>query len=452
MAAAGGVCVSEQVFDQVRNKISEPLLKLAPKDLKNVRFSVDVYKVVMPWEESASLEETRETPKTFRLAVLPFRNMSPDPNDEYFADGITEELITSLSSVKALTVIARTSVMQYKTGSKRVSEIGRELNAGTLIEGSVRKAGNRVRVTVQLIDAKNEGHLWAQNYDRQLDDIFAIQSEIAEKVSSSLQVQLLEEDKKRIEKGGTSSVKAHTLYLKGTFQLSKWDKASLLTAIAYFEQAVADDPNYALAYTGMSFAYSKLRFQDLVDPEEALEKGEKYAKRALDLNESLPEAHLADALWPRNRYDLAGTERQLRRAIELNPNLAQGHIQLASNLAFRGKMDECLREVEKVLELDPFSVETNGRAGTQYLYSGHYDKAIRFLNNSLELDPTNSFYLGNLGLAHLQKGMVEEGLAEVKRAADMSKTPGSYADLAYAYVKAGRPEEARKILDTLLEL
>src|SRR5437870_5361950 len=213
LAEDGGVSLTRQVYDQVQNKFDLPLTSLGSKELKNVAAPSEGFKLVMTWsEKKASSQVQLERNK---VAVLAFANMSPDPSDEYFADGMTEELITSLSGIKQLTVIARTSVMKYKVSSKGAFEIGKELNVGTLVEGSVRKAANRVRITVQLIDALNEGHVWAQNYDRQLDDIFAIQSEIAQRVAQELKVQLLAQEKGRLERKPTANTEAYTLYLKG---------------------------------------------------------------------------------------------------------------------------------------------------------------------------------------------------------------------------------------------
>ena len=378
------------------------------------------------------------------------QNLSPDPNDEYFADGMTEELISTISKISELSVISRTSVMGYKNKrDKRASEIARELNVGTLLEGSVRKAANRVRISVQLIDAQSDKHLWAENYDRNLEDIFAVQSEVAEKVASSLQVKLTEGKKKEIEKGGTPSTEAYTQYLKGRLNVDRLDRSSLMTAIKHFNEALAHDPNYALAYSGLASAWAMLGYQEIVNPQEAYQKAEQYAQRALELDESLPEAHLALAAALRNRYDYAGRERELRRTIDLNPNLARPYIQLAHLYNDMNRRDESLQYIERALELDPLSVTTVGQAGTYYLYAGQYDKAIELLRDAMELDPSNSFYLNNLGLAYIQIGIFEEGLAMVKRTSEMSGGSTSYGDLAWAYVKAQRPEEARKLLAKL---
>lgn len=449
LAVPGGICLTEPVFGQVRNKISSPLEKLEPQALKNIRFPMEIYRVVLPWTEP---ERPHTSYPPTRLAVLPFVNISPDPNDEFFADGLTEEMIARLSLLRGLEVIARTSVMNYKKKEKNVTQIGRELAVGTLLEGSVRKAGNRIRVTVQLIDSNSEGHLWAESYDRNLEDFFGVQSEIAEQVAGSLQVRLIDEDRKRIEQAGPRKMNAYTLLLKGKFQLNRWDKGSLLESIKYFEDALAEDPQYAAAYVGLAQAYAKLGFQDILPPNEAYPKAEEYARKALKLDETLSEAYvaLANAIMP--KYDFPGQERALRKALELDPNSAYAHRMLAAQYAFKGKWNDCEREAERALELDPLSVETAGSAGTWYLYSGKYAKAIAHLKDALELDPKNSFYLDNLGLAHIQQGMVEEGLEEVKRSVDESGIPVAFGDLAYAYVRAGKVEAARGLLTKLLQI
>jgi len=337
--------------------------------------------------------------------------------------------------------------MGYKKKDKKALEIARELNVGTLLEGSVRKAANRVRIAVQLIDAESDKHLWAENYDRNLEDIFAVQSEVAEKVASSLRLKLTEEGKRRIEKGGTSSMEAYTLYLKGRLKVESF--SSLSAAINYFEQALRHDPNYAQAYSWLAMAYSVLGFFDIVEREEANQKTEQYAKKALELDDSLAEARVALSILLQNSYDFIGRERELKKAIQLNPNLVFAHLQLAFCYQFLRRREESLHEVEKALELDPLSVETYGGAGSVYLYDGQYEKAVKHLQVAVELDPNNSHNLDNLGLTYIQMGRVEEGLAMVKRAAEMPGTPENYSDLAWAYVKAQRPEEARKLLAEL---
>ncbi|MBI3840834.1 MAG: hypothetical protein HY297_02590, partial [Thaumarchaeota archaeon] len=263
--------------------------KLEAKTLKNVNLPIEVYRIVMPWE--ANRADQMAELDTRRVAVLPLKNMSPDPNDEYFADGMTEELITALASVTELTVIARTSVMQYKNASKRIAEIGRELNAGTLIEGSVRKAGNKVRITVQMIDARNEGHLWAQNYDKELDDVFSIQSEVAQKVADALKVKLAESERRRIGRGATKNPEAYNLYLQGIFYWNKRTPEALNRAAEFFERAVALDPTFALGYAGVAQCYQVMAANVYADPAVYFPKSREYALKALSLDDDLAEAH-----------------------------------------------------------------------------------------------------------------------------------------------------------------
>jgi adenylate cyclase len=312
LAEDGGVCLSRPVYDQVQNKFDLHLESLGQKQLKNVSSSLEVYKMVMPWEEARAARPTPLDKR--RVAVLPFTNMSPDPSDEYFSDGMTEELITSLSGVNGLSVIARTSVMKYKGASKGASQVANELNAGTLIEGSVRKAGNKVRITVQMIDAQTESHAWAKNYDKQLDDIFAIQSDVAKQVADVLQVRLLSADKKKLEKPPTSNIEAYTLYLKGQYHFRRAGPMSqgLKVALVHFEEAIANDPNFALAYAGLAYCYNQLGFFGMIPSKEAGEKAKKYVEKALELDDSLAEAHQVKAF--------SGTMTGISRWLKRNSN------------------------------------------------------------------------------------------------------------------------------------
>jgi adenylate cyclase len=306
LAEAEGVCVSEQVFDQVRNKISQPLVKLAQRDLKNIQFPIDVYKVVMPWEESAVPRESHETPRNLRLAVLPFTNMSPDPQDEFFADGLTEEMISELSRIRGLRVIARTSIMHYKNASKGVQEIGRELKVGSILEGSVRKAGNKIRITAQLIDAGNEEHMWAGRYDRELNDIFAVQTEIATNVAGALQLRLHAPQGSRDRQ--TENLEAYTLSLRGRFLWNKRSARSINEALKFFEEALVKDPSYAKAYSGIADCYSILVDRNEMPWAEGGPKARVACERALELNDSLPEAHASLGLLLTREFDYEGAE------------------------------------------------------------------------------------------------------------------------------------------------
>jgi len=448
LASPEGVVISEQVYDQVHNKFEFPLIPLGEKSLKNVSRLVQIYSVQMPWEGEKHMERTEFEFESKRIAVLPFVSMSPDPNDEYFADGLTEELITKISLVQGLEVIARTSAMNYKREKKNASQIGKELKVGTLLEGSVRKAGNRIRVSAQLINTNNEAHLWAEIYDRNLDDIFAVQSDVAERVASSLEVKLTQRVKETLRKAGTSSPEAHILYLKGQIHERRWEKSELLESIRLFKEALALDEKYALAYSGLAGSYGRLGFLDLVEPKEAFEMANAYARKALELDETLPGPHLVLSVALQHDYDFKGAAKEVETAIKLDPNYADAYRVLSSLYAFLGRTEDSLRCTNKQLELDPISAQSSGSAGTWYLYAKRYDEAIKHLKDAMELDPTNWFYLDNLGLAHIQKGMLEEGLGEIRKSYEMSK--GSAHDLAYAYAKAGKREEGRQLLGSLL--
>src|SRR5438094_1606863 len=258
LAEDGGICVTRQVYDQVQNKFDLPLKSLGTKALKNVSAPLEVYKMVLPWEKEqkgagAQLE-------TSRVAVLPFPNMSPDPGDSYFADGITEEIISTLSGVSGLNVISRTSVMGYKGTTKRVKEIGGELEAGSVLEGSFRKAGNRIRVTAQLIHVGDDRHVWAHSYDRNLDDVFGVQTDIAKQVSDALRVKILAPEANRIERKPTESTKAYTLYLRGRYHLNRRSIEDIKKGEQYFDHAVREDPEFALGYVGVADCNELLSF------------------------------------------------------------------------------------------------------------------------------------------------------------------------------------------------
>src|SRR5437899_4764783 len=241
------VCLTRQVYDHVQTKFELTLKSLGPKSLKNVNIPVEVYRMEMPWDEKRTAQPAELDKR--RIAVLPFANMSPDPADEYFADGLTEELISKLSLVKGLRVIARTSVMSYKNKDKRISEIGAELGVGSIVEGSFRKAGNKIRVTTQLIDVRDDQHVWAQSYDRNLDDVFAVQNDIATQVSGGLKVKILEAEIDWIDRKPTESTEAYTLSLRARYHFNRRGVEDIVKASEYFGQAVREDERYSEAFT-----------------------------------------------------------------------------------------------------------------------------------------------------------------------------------------------------------
>ena len=403
LASPGGICVSQQVYDQIKNKFEFPLSSLGEKNLKNVSDPVEVFRVVLPWEKRSEIESGRE--KT-RIAVLPFANMSPDPADGYFADGITEELITSLSGVRQLTVIARTSVMKYKGSQKSASDVGRELNAGSLIEGSVRKAGNKVRITAQLIDTSTEGYLWAQNYDRQLDDVFAIQSEIAEKVAGELRIRLVDSEKKTLEKKPTQNTEAYSNFLRGRELLREGSEASLKQALGLFEKAIEQDSSFARAYVGAAECHCLLSNVGQEPFDASHSSARQLLERALNLYPNLPEAHAVLSGMLFDEDDALGSETEARRALELNPSLPDPYHILFELAGLKGDPVEMVRQIETAYSLDPLMPWFIWLVGLAYLYTGRGQEALEHWMKNEQLAPV--FVYRGLMEYYLARGDLEK--------------------------------------------
>ena len=448
LAEPEGVCISDQVYGQVRNKIPLSLVKLAPQELKNVRFPVDLYRVVMPWEKEPTLPPSPEGGEN-RIAVLPFTNMSPDPQDEFFADGITEEVISTASKIKGLSVISRTSVMRYKQTSKGTVEIGRELGATKLLEGSVRKSGNRLRITAQLIDARNDEHLWAETYDRDLKDVFEIQSEIAEKVARSMEAKLMRQDKDEIRKGLTKSSEAHLAYLKGLHFMNRGAIDAYPKATKHLEGAIAADPNFALAYAALADCYIYQAGQ-YMPAKSAVPKAKALASKAIELDDNLAEGHTSlGNLLMQFEWDWEGADRELGRAIELNPNYSNAHLWRGIFLALVLRPEEGVRELEKAEELDPLSPLIKMNHGLLLYYARRYDDALSKLRESKELEEEDELTHMMLGLTYDAKSMHEVAIKEIKNGLSL----GEYADLlgalGYSCGLAGRRGEALEALGRL---
>ncbi|HXQ95106.1 MAG TPA: AAA family ATPase [Thermoplasmata archaeon] len=320
-----------------------------------------------------------------RLAVLPLVNLSPDPDDDYFADGLTEELITELSRIPNLRVIARTSVMRYKSAGKRVRAIGSELRVGQVIEGSVRKAGNRIRITIQLVDATTEEHLWAERFDRELADIFAVQADIASSVAQALNLRFQPE--RAPVRPPPPRIEAYTLYLRGRFLWNQRTNASLNSAIHRFQEAIVDDPRFPLAYSGLADCYSVLIDRGVLPAKEALPLAQAAALRGLELDPQLAEAHASLGLVLRHQSDCGGAERELRAAIRVNPGYAMAHHWLHLVLLEEGRIEEAGRELAKAEESDPLSpVVLNSSAHLAWI-AGDVEGALQKWDRALELGP-----------------------------------------------------------------
>lgn len=352
LASGGEICISAQVYDQVHNKVPYSLVRLSPQSLKNVSFTTDAYKLELSRKTPKLKDDKRLDPK--RIAILPLVNIANDPSDEYFADGMTEEMISTISNVSGLTVISRTSTMQYKGAKKNLVDIGKELGAGSLLEGSVRKAGNRVRITVQLLDATEDKHLWAQNYDRELQDIFAVQSDVAGNVADALKVKLLDREAVQMRKKPTDNTEAYLLYLKARDYWNKRSESAVRKAMEYFQLAIDADPDFALAFVGIADCWSILQSWSYAPTAEAAPKTKQAVLKALKLDSNLAEAHATYGLelaiyeWKWEEAEL-----EFNRAIELNPNYGSAHQWYSfSVLRFARREDEEIKEAYKALELD----------------------------------------------------------------------------------------------------
>ncbi len=390
-----------------------------------------------------------------RIAVLPFSNMSPDPNDEYFADGITEELIATISKISEVSVVSRTSMMQYRKNPRPIREVAVELQAGTILEGSVRKAGNKVRVTIQLVDAAQDKHEWSESYDRGLEDIFAIQSDISQNVAEVLKVHLLANERKRLQNVPTRSVDAYTLFLKGRNHLNERTHQGFQKAIGYFEEAIQRDPKFAAAYAGLADCYNLLENWGFMSPQAAWPKAMAYAVKAIELDDTLAEAHtsMAMCLAPMKR-DWAGAEREYRRAIDLNPSYSTGHYWYAYNLLqVQRRWDEAIREVKEAGKLDPFSSIIAVNKGRILFWAGRREEALEQFRLALRMNQEFAYAHAEFGTALVSMSFIDEGTAEIEKALKLSPDDTwPKARLAYAYMAADRKTDAEKILRELKEI
>jgi TolB-like protein len=449
LAEDGGVCLTQQVYDQVKNKMDVPLVSRGKVSLKGVIEPVEVYRMVMPWGEEKTVQPARQASN--RIAVLPLVNMTNDPNEEYFVDGMTEEMISTLSNISGLTVISRTSAMQYKGAKKSLVDIGRELGAGTLMEGSVRKSGNRVRITVQLLDASEDKHLWAQSYDRELKDIFAVQSDVATNVADALKLRLLDRETAQIRKKHTESIEAYTIYLKGRSLWNRRDREGVLGSVKLFQEAIRIDPDYARAYAGLADAYSIAAVKDFMDRVDGLAKSKKAAVKALELDDALAEVHasLGSSLYDNMRYEEA--QREFRRAIELNPSYATAHHWYHLCLQDMGRMKEATEEMERARELDPLSPVITLNVGLVYHLNGRLDEAITIFDKLIEKEPTYAPSYGGRAHCFLLKGLKERACADLGAWHKLGRDDDAYKyDIACLYGWFGEREKALPLIEELV--
>lgn len=444
VAGPGGICVSMDVERQIHNALEARLQKLAPTELKNIHVPMDLYRIVLPWEKSVEstqaarvvgvqarrksllswataafvvlaviggliwwreLKTTAQTtplvnaaPTAKSVAVLPFVNMSPDKENEYLSDGVTEDLCTALSQIKGLHVPARTSSFVFKGKTEDIRKIGEQLNVGTVLEGSVSKAGNKLRISAQLVNVADGFHLWAATYDREMTDILDIRSDISRRVVEALKVQLGVEETERLVKKPTEMTEAYEVYLLGRYELNKFTEAGFTNAVTHFKRAMAMDPSFALATAGLAEAYNMLGYWNYLPPKEAFPEAKTAALQALKLNPRLAEAHTALAfVYYEFDWLFEEADHEFSEAVRLNPGSATARLWFAEVLGAMARHAEADAQFESARKLDPLSVRISFDLAVQFWFKRQFDRAEEQLQQTLSMDPGNSLAYDFLG-------------------------------------------------------
>ena len=482
----GGVTVSGTVFDQVRNRVQLNFDFMGEQQVKNIAEPIRAYRVVAEGTPVSrkrliallrrrdvrrrlmsasgvlalgavagswlwSQAQKRVSPVNNRIAVLPFVSMSASADDEYFADGITEELISRLSRIKGLEVIARTSIASYKGSKKKIGEIASELSVGTVLEGSVRKAGDTVRITAQLINATNEAHLWSEDYDRELRDVFTVQRDIAQHVADALGRRLGVSAAAQREAGGTSNVGAYKPYLLGRFHYNKGDVEGLHKAVQYYEEAISQDPSYAQAYAALADVHEQLA--GFESDSNRFPEARTSALRALDLDQSMAEAHAAlGVVRTFYEWDWVGARESFERALALNPNSAVAHNWYGWYLLFVREWDQAIAELRRAVELDPVSIIMNNDLGLGFQQAGRWNEAIDQARRTDALAPGNLWALTTLAWAQVGKADYQHALTLFQKLMDVAgRNVEALQGLASVYAFLGDAQRALQLLDEMKE-
>jgi DNA-binding winged helix-turn-helix (wHTH) protein/TolB-like protein/Tfp pilus assembly protein PilF len=388
------------------------------------------------------------------VAVLPFKSLNLDANDEYLGLGIADDLITRLSNIKQIIVRPTTAVLKYSGPEQDAAAAGRELGVDGVLVSSIRRSGDRVRVTVQLVNVANGAPMWAQKFDEDLTDIFKMQDHVSEQVAAALVPRLTGDETKLLSKHYTENSEAHQLYMIGRYHWTKADKEGWNKAIGYFNRSIEKDPNYALAYTGLADTYVSLALGALPNAE-AIPKARDAAMKALQLDDTLAEAHISLArIKEYYDWEWSGAELEFKRAIELDPNSALAHQEYGQYLAHIGRSDEAIAQARHGLELDPLSFQTNAAFVWALICDRQYDTAIEQCRKVLEIDPNYAWAYYWMGVANQGKGTYDESIAELQKAISLAReNPGGFkAKLGQVYGFAGRRDDAEKILAELKEL
>jgi TolB-like protein/DNA-binding winged helix-turn-helix (wHTH) protein/tetratricopeptide (TPR) repeat protein len=439
----------------VHERDAEPRFKFDLRSLRNTALGltgVFLIAALAYWEWHGSGMSSRPSYEKVILAVLPFDNLSRDPDQEFFSDGLTEEMIAQLGKLnpERLTVIARGSVAKYKGSGLTVDQIGKELHADYLVQGSVRRASDRVRITVQLIRVRSQTDLWAESYDRELKDVLAVQDSVARTIANQIHITLTPGQQARATSRADLNPEAYEAYLKGRYYWNKRTADGLQKALIYFQQSINHDPAYGAAYSGLADCNSGLAWHGFKSPEEALPKAYAAALKAIEIDPQSAEAHASLGLVLNHRWDWSGAEAEFRRALQLDPRYANAHHWYGDNLSARGRHDEALLEAKQALELDPLNLMIGTWMGLRYYLARKYDLAIEQSRDTVELDANFAAAHLLLGENYVQAGLREQGLAELQTAADLSgNSPLYLAQVAVAHASAGRRTEALRVIAQL---
>jgi TolB-like protein/Flp pilus assembly protein TadD len=407
---------------------------------------------VWVWQKwRTQVSATQSPPQITSVAVLPLENLSGDPSQDYFADGMTDELITNLASIASLRVISRTSTAHYKGTRKTIPEIAHELNVDAVVEGSVGLSSSAVRIRAQLVRAVPEEHLWAESYESSLPDVLALQRDVAKAIAAEIRIKLTPAEKARLAQTRQVDPEAYHSYLRGRFSFENWTPGAVDLARKSFQEAIAKDPNYALAYAGLADTY--VFGEPELDPKVAIPLARAGAMKALELDDTLSDAHAALAQVKfLGEWDWAGAEREFRRAIDLNPGDTLAHHMFSHFLLDTGRNEESLQESELYIQLDPLSVAANNHLGYHYLATGQYELAIAKEHNALQIDPNYHDAIYFLGEAYRHSRMPQEALVQYEKAMTLAGTkPDRIRALRKAYEENGWKGYFRKSLDYELE-
>ncbi|MFY0601566.1 MAG: tetratricopeptide repeat protein [Cyclobacteriaceae bacterium] len=454
LAITGSVMISDKVYDEIKNHTAYRTLSMGEFELKNVARPVEAFAIInegliVP-KRNELKGKVKESIKS--IAVMPFMNMSADPENEYFSDGITEELINAMTRVEGLMVTSRTSSFSFKGKNEDVRSIGEKLNVQSILEGSVRKSGNRVRITAQLINVADGYHVWSESFDRNLEDIFEVQDEISQTIANKLREKLsIKEKSKPLVISHTDNFQAYNHYLMGLFHYNKWTPANAVKAIGHYEKAIQEEPNFSLPYVGMARSYSLISITGYRNPKEAAEKAIMYGNKALSMDSNNIDAYLVLAVIQYfYKWDWGQGFLGIQKAIEINPNSSEAHLLYSLHYAIKGRIEEALEAMDKSYQIDPVSFNTIRTLADMYYFAERYDEAIAVYDSILEQDPHFLAAIEFKAWAYLMKGDTNQAIALfLSMGAEGSHAIQADSQLAYAYSQKGDEEQARAYLSAL---